>query len=168
MDRIVLKTIGQIQLPAVAKILQNKTIIKTYMVPDLTDEDALSLARRLADLSLDKNRYVRGIYRGEHLIGFINDTGIEKYTIELGWVIHPEFHNRGFATAAVRLAIRELFDIGFQKIIAGAFEQNIPSRRVMEKCGMVRLEQTDEIEYRGQCHHCVYYGITSCERIDAL
>ena len=31
--------------------------------------------------------------------------------------------------------------------------------RVMEKSGMKREEKTDEIEYRGAVHRCVYYSI---------
>ena len=46
---------------------------------------------------------------------------------------------------------------GFATVTAGAFEQNVASLRVMQKCGMVRLEKTDEIEYRGRVHTCIYY-----------
>ena len=47
--------------------------------------------------------------------------------------------------------------MGFRKVKAGYFEENVASRRVMEKCGMKQLSYTDEIEYRGIVHKCFYY-----------
>lgn len=47
--------------------------------------------------------------------------------------------------------------MGFRKVKAGYFEENEASRRVMEKCGMKQLSYTDEIEYRGITHKCLYY-----------
>ena len=63
-------------------------------------------------------------------------------------------------TAALRAAIGELFEKGHTQVVCGAFEHNLASMRVMEKAGMTRLEKTDEIEYRGKVHRCIYYGIT--------
>lgn len=159
MDKITLNIIDSAQLSAIAQALQSERVNKTYMVPDLTDEAALKLAQRLAELSKDPDRYVRGIYVGASLVGFLNDTEVKGKCIELGWVIHPHHHNRGYATEAAKLAIKELFDRGFEEVLAGAFAQNIASQRVMEKSGMTRMELTEEIEYRGQTHHCVYYHI---------
>lgn len=47
--------------------------------------------------------------------------------------------------------------MGYTEVVAGAFSENIASRRVMEKCGMTLTEQEEDIEYRGKTHHCVYY-----------
>ena len=159
MDKITLNIIDEAQLSVIAQALQSERVNQTYMVPDLTDEAALKLAQRLADLSKDPTRYVRGVYAGSALVGFLNDTEVKGECIELGWVIHPDHHNRGYATEAAKLAIKELFERGFKEVLAGAFAQNISSQRVMEKSGMTRIELTEEIEYRGQTHHCVYYHI---------
>ena len=43
----------------------------------------------------------------------------------------------------------------------GAFSENTASIRVMEKAGMVREDFTEDIEYRGIMHHCVYYSINA-------
>ena len=56
-----------------------------------------------------------------------------------------------------------LFSFGFLQVTAGAFENNAASIRVMEKSGMVRLDRTDTVTYRGKEHRCVYYGITDTE-----
>ena len=88
---------------------------------------------------------------------------IEKGNIELGWVIDSALHGRGYATAAVKKAIEELFENGFREIRAGAFAENAASIRVMEKSGMKRLPLEEKIEYRGKIHRCVYYGIHSLD-----
>lgn len=49
--------------------------------------------------------------------------------------------------------------MGYEHIIAGFFEENIASRRVMEKCGMHLLELEEDVKYQGIVHHCLYYGI---------
>lgn len=46
---------------------------------------------------------------------------------------------------------------GYQSVKAGAFEENLVSIRVMEKCGMISIEQEDIIEYRGKKYRCIYY-----------
>ena len=45
--------------------------------------------------------------------------------------------------------------MGYQRVAAGYFEENIASGRVMEKCGMVATGGTEEIEYRGKKHRVI-------------
>ena len=131
---------------------------QTYMLPDFeTKEAAIPLFNRLMDLSHDPSRFVRCIALDGAAIGFLNDVEIRDRSMELGYVIHPDHHNRGYMTAALKLAITALFEKGYTEVVCGAFEQNKASQRVMEKSGMIRMEHTDTIEYRGNTHLCVYY-----------
>lgn len=144
----------------VISILTDDTVKKTYMLPDFPSRtEAEGLFCRLMELSRQEGRYVRGIYLGETLIGFLNDVEINGDSVELGWVIHPDYHNKGYATRAVTWAVEELFALGYAEVTAGAFAENPASIRVMEKCGMTLLDRTEEIEYRGTVHRCVYYAI---------
>lgn len=144
----------------VLTLLQNEEIKLTYMLPDFpTKEAAVKLFRRLAELSLDEGHFVRAICLGERVIGFLNDVEIENGEIEVGYVIHPSVKNRGYATEALSAAIVDLFGRGYAAVCAGYFEENPASGRVMEKCGMRKIDKTDEIEYRGKRHHCVYCEI---------
>lgn len=56
---------------------------------------------------------------------------------EIGWVLDPAAHGRGFGTefaaALLRLAFEEL---GVRRVEADCFAENLASRRVMEKIGM--------------------------------
>jgi RimJ/RimL family protein N-acetyltransferase len=93
------------------------------------------------------------------LVGFLNDVEIADGAIELGYVVHPDHWNKGCATAALTLAIEELFRRGFREVVCGAFEENPASLRVMEKTGMAPLEKIDEIDYRGKVRRCLYRSI---------
>ena len=146
--------------PALAQLLTNEKIKQTYMLPDfIRKEDAIPLARRLIRLSREPGRFVRGMEVGETLVGFLNDVEITDGSMELGYVVHPAHWNKGYATAALKLAIRELFQRGYRTVLCGAFEENPASLRCMEKAGMGRIEKTDRIEYRGKLHRCVYCSI---------
>lgn len=155
-----LKTISENDQTIMLELLTSEQIKQTYMLPDFeTKEDAIPLFRRLMELSVDQHRFVRGIFAGETLVGFVNDVEIKNGSIELGYVIHPKHWGKGYGTAALREAIGQLFAMGYRNVIAGAFSGNTASIRVMEKAGMKRQEKTDEITYRGRVHSCVYYSI---------
>lgn len=147
--------------PAILDILTDSAIKMTYMLPDFEcREDATPLFLHLMALSQEKERYVRCISLGEIPIGFLNDVEIRNDTIEVGYVIHPAYQGRGYMTGALSAAIDELFYLGYREIIAGAFDENIASIRVMVKSGMTKMDQTDKIHYRDEDHLCVYYHIT--------
>lgn len=145
---------------ALMAIFKSDIVKATYMVPDLpTHEDEIKLFESLRNLSLKEDRFVFGIYLDGELIGLINDCEINNKCIEMGYALHPDYHNRGFATEAFGAVINNLFSRGFEEILAGAFEGNDASMRVMEKCGMKRTKMTAEVEYRGVAHNCIYYSI---------
>ena len=158
--KIELRSFTESDREAVYEILTDNAIKQTYMIPDLSVPDGVEkLFRRLKEYSMTDNHFVRGIYAGKEFLGWINDVDISAGSMELGWVIRSKYHNRGYATAAVNLAIEALFAKGFSEIRAGAFEENIASMRVMEKCGMQRIETVEEIEYRGKTHRCICFAI---------
>ena len=139
-------------------ILTSEKVNKTYMLPDFSRrEDALPLFQRLMDMSISGSKYVRAIDLDGGLIGFTNQVEITDTYMELGYVIHPDFHGKGYMTQALQLAIQDVYAMGYPEAITGAFSTNAASLRVMEKCGMERLEKTDEIDYRDKVHTCLYY-----------
>ena len=143
---------------SISRILLDDSIKKTYMVPDLTPDEAEKMAGRIISLSADNSRFVRGIYAENTLVGYLNDVDTSAGTIELGWVIHPDYQNKGYCTAAVKAAIEELFSMGYTEVNAGAFPENYASMRVMEKAGMEKIDKTEEVEYRGQVYNCIFYA----------
>ena len=147
---------------ALTQMLTSDAVKKTYLLPDFDrQEDAIPLAHRLMQLSCDDAHFVRGIDENGTLVGFLNDVEISDGSIELGYVIHPEHWNKGYATAALKLAISQLFQQGFREVLCGAFEENPASLRVMEKAGMKRLDRTEAIDYRGRVHLCLFCSASS-------
>ncbi|MDQ1738790.1 MAG: hypothetical protein QOE53_442 [Pseudonocardiales bacterium] len=58
---------------------------------------------------------------------------------ELGWVFHPDYSGRGYATEAVRELIQLCFtDLGLRRVTANCFAGNEASWRLMERVGMRR------------------------------
>lgn len=103
MNSLVLKPLSETDEAAVIRILTDDIVKKTYMVPDFTSQDqAQKLFLRLKEFSRSQERFVQGIYIDEHLVGMINDVGIDGRRIELGYVIHPDHHNRGYCTEALK------------------------------------------------------------------
>ena len=158
-ERLVLRPILETSLESLAALFTDDTVKQTYMVPDFPHrEAAVKFAGRIRQLSLDPGRYVAGIYLDTQLIGLMNETEVSGDSIEVGYAILPQFQNRGYCTEALVGAIAYFFDRGFSQVIAGAFEENAASLRVMEKSGMLKIQKTDEAEYRGKTHRCVYYA----------
>lgn len=159
-DRLVLRPFGEADRKQAIRLLRNDEISKTYMLPEFEDDSAAeSVFRHLLSLSQQEKHFVRAICLENRLIGFLNDVGIKDGTVELGYVIHPDDQNQGYATEALKASIWELFQRGYRAVQAGYFEENTASGRVMEKSGMQPISKTDEIEYRGALHHCLYYEI---------
>lgn len=155
---VTLRPILESDRERILDILTSSEVSKTYMLPDYEHrEEAVPLFHRLMEMSKDENKYVRTIATRDGPVGFLNHTDILGNGIELGYVIHPDFQGKGYMTEALRLAMVELFSMGYQEVCAGAFTSNTASIRCMEKCGMTKTHKTEEIPYRGNTHSCVYF-----------
>ena len=160
-NRLEIRPIDPADKDYVIDLLTDETVGKTYMLPEYKcREEAAPLFQRLVQMSREDGRYVAGVYLDGRFIGMMNETEIQGKQIEMGYAYLPAYYNRGFATEAFSGAICYLLDRGFETVLAGAFAENPASLRVMEKCGMTRQSYTDELEYRGLTHTCIYYAIT--------
>ena len=159
--RLVLKYFSDEDQENMISMLMNKKIKLTYMIPDFKDKnEALSLFKKLQERSNSGNYYDFGIYKDNKIIGWINEVYRDTDKIEFGYVIDPDHHNNGYATEVLEAIIKYTFlNSTINEVIAGAFEHNIPSIRVLEKCGMNRIDKEEDIIYRNKSHHCIYYAI---------
>ena len=158
-ERLEVKPISQTDREAVLDLVTNEIAGKTYMFPAFQSRaEAEPLFQRLVQLSHDESRYVAGVYLDGVFIGMMNDVERKDGQVEMGYAYLPAYYNHGYATEAFRGAIGYLLCHGFDTVVAGAFSGNAASLRVMEKCGMEKLDYTDEIEYRGVTHTCIYYA----------
>lgn len=62
---------------------------------------------------------------------------------ELGWIFHRDFWGQGYAIEAAE-AVRDfaLSELGLRRLIAHCDARNTGSFRIMEKLGMVRVDET--------------------------
>ena len=159
-SRLTLSSITDKDFDAVIEIFINEEVGKTFMVHIFKDEEhKVKLFERMKQLSILEDRFVYGIFLDNKLIGLINEVERKNLQVEVGYVIHPTYKNKGYATEALTASIEELFKIGYTCIKAGAFEENEASMRVMSKSGMVKTDEREQIEYRGKLHNCIYYEI---------
>ena len=159
--RLTLGPITAAEEARLLRILTNEEIAETYMLPEFGSEaEALPLARRLQALSVSPEHVLYGIFLDGTLIGFINDVECHGDTIEMGYVIHPDYRGNGYATEAFAAVIRQLLSMGFREIRAGAFTGNLASIRVMEKCAMTPTGREETIPYRGHPRRCIGYHLT--------
>ena len=165
-NRLILRPYKESDREQVIWILRNGEISKNFMLPEFEDDAAADrLFRKILIYSHQEDHFERAICLEDRLIGFLNDVEIKDGTAELGYVIHPDYQNRGYATEALTASIHELFRQGYSRIRTGYFEENPASRRVMEKSGMHPISRVDTIEYRGKIHKCLYYEIKKEETL---
>jgi ribosomal-protein-alanine N-acetyltransferase len=59
--------------------------------------------------------------------------------VEVGWRLGPEWWGHGYATEGAQAALEFGFrELNFDEVVSFAVETNVPSRRVMERIGMIR------------------------------
>jgi ribosomal-protein-alanine N-acetyltransferase len=64
--------------------------------------------------------------------------------VEIGWRLATDFWNRGYATEGARAVLDFAFsELGLEEVVAMTAVQNVRSRRVMEKLGMIRSPSDD-------------------------
>jgi ribosomal-protein-alanine N-acetyltransferase len=64
----------------------------------------------------------------------------EDGSIEIGFGVHPDFRNRGYACEAARALVKWGLDQpGVQRVVAKCDAENLASIRVLEKIGMTRV-----------------------------
>jgi RimJ/RimL family protein N-acetyltransferase len=78
---------------------------------------------------------------------------------EIGWMILPEFQNRGIATQAVRMTLEKArTERKFGQIHAFPAVANGSSNRICEKNGFTKLGEC-EVEFSGRNLHCNHWRI---------
>lgn len=83
---------------------------------------------------------VEGRMLGETFLRHRLNPNLEKMGGHVGYKVRPSCRNRGVATAALRLGLRELSAMGVEQALITCNTANAASARVIEKCGGLRWE----------------------------
>jgi predicted acetyltransferase len=88
---------------------------------------------------------------GEVYIRKLLTPQLEQVGGHIGYKVRPSCRNRGVATAALRLALKELDSMNIERALVTCKATNVASARVIEKCGGLRTTDAltpDGIEWR--------------------
>lgn len=141
-DRVLLREWRDEDLPHFAQLNADAEVMR-YFPATLTREESDALAMRIR-LALAEQGW--GLWAAEHEGEFIGFVGLARprfeahFTpcLELGWRLARSAHGKGLATeaaiAARDFALRELSN---EPLVSFTVPQNLASRRVMEKLGLV-------------------------------
>jgi len=122
-----------------------------------------------ADRAADRG-YGFGVFAEPGLVGFVNLNAVVRGVFQnayVGYGIGGEWNGRGYATAAVREAVRVAFEeLGLHRLQAAVIPRNVGSIRVVEKVGFRR----EGLAERYLCIHGVWedhliFALTSDESV---
>jgi RimJ/RimL family protein N-acetyltransferase len=125
-------------LPELLVLHRDQRVLSAFGAePDTDDDTRRFLARKLAHW----REYGFGIWMFRDPAGaFIGRCGIHRWRddVELGYIVEPSFWGQGFATEmAAAVAGHAFTTLGLSSLVAFTREENIASRRVMEKVGFL-------------------------------
>ena len=145
-ERLVLRPFAAGDLDALHAIQSRPDVTRyLYWEPRSRDEVREGLAARLTPTGLaeEGDRLSLAVVRrdSEALIGDVSLwlRSKEHRQGEIGFLMHPDHHGRGYATEAGRELLRLGFDtFGLHLIVGRCDARNTASARVMERLGMRR------------------------------
>jgi predicted acetyltransferase len=68
---------------------------------------------------------------------------LERIGGHVGYKVRPTQRNQGIATAALKLALQRLFDMGIERALITCNDTNAASARVIETCGGIRIDDAE-------------------------
>ena len=129
--------------PAFQSLAEDARVAATTLVPHPYPPDG---ARRHAERSARAwergEAYAFAVVVGGAVVGSCGLKHVDRLEgqAEVGYWIGVPFWGRGYATAAVRLAVSFAFDgLGLGRIVAEVLEANVASARVLEKAGFAAV-----------------------------
>ncbi len=144
-DRLILRSWKSEDLPLFAAMNKDAGVMR-YFPATLTDAQTESFYNRI-QLEFERNGW--GLYAMElkssgKFIGYVglHEIGFDAdFTpgVEIGWRLAADYHNQGLATEAAKEVIKLAKKKGLQRLYSFTAKQNIPSERVMQKIGMIKV-----------------------------
>lgn len=165
-ERLTFRQLTTKDAKAVLELRSNPETMKYIPRPLLTNiEEALLHINMINDkieANIDINWAVTE-KNSDNCIGIMGfyRTKPENYRTELGYMILPQYHNKGYVSEAVNTLLDFAFDIlNFHSVEAIIDPKNIPSEKVLLKNGFVKEAHLVENEfYNGQFIDTVIYSL---------
>lgn len=144
-------------------ISHDKEVLKTFICTYQEKIEDFNFERYLGRSDLFAIREKES----KKLIGIFVECEVNKQnkTLEIGYGLGSGYWKKGYMTEVVKAMLSYyLNEAGFTTVYASFFEENIASKRVMEKCDMEYSHTCyKELEYLGKERNLIYYKISKKE-----
>lgn len=80
--------------------------------------------------------------------------------LEIGYRLKKKYWNKGYATEGSLALIEKAKKLNASEVWALTMKQNIPSQKVMQKCGLTHDRDDIFREYPGEDKRCVWYKLS--------
>ena len=149
-------------------INHDKDVLRYFLDKYKEEESEMTLDRTI-NYCLENKRYLFAIELKDtqEVIGMILQCSTpDRYFqhSEIGFAIGQKYWNKGYTTEAFKAMIDFCFDIGVHKVVASHIVENVASKRVIEKCGLIyEGRRKDDILYHDKYHDVDYYYLIKKE-----
>lgn len=166
-SRLILRQWQQSDLEAFIEMNQDPEVMRFYPAI-LTPKESEDLMQRFQNLIAENGWgfWAVELKQTQELIGFVGLNSVDEDIpfapfIEIGWRINKPFWGNGYAPEAAKAALNYAFTVmKEQSVFAFTAKQNSPSRRVMQKLGMVNTRNDFDHPRLPDGHilqkHCLY------------
>lgn len=143
-DRLVLRQITKNDVNAVFMLRSNPQTMQYIPRPlAKTNADAMDLIELISEKIAQNTdiNWAITVKNSTELVGIIGHYRInhENYRSEIGYILHPIFHNRGIITEAIKLILHYGFDsLKLHSVEAIIDPSNYASEKVLLKNGFVK------------------------------
>lgn len=147
-------------------ISHDKEVLKTFICQYQEDLESFDFSKYLGrdDLFAIREK------SSKNLIGIFVECDVDKEnkTLEVGYGLGSKYWKNGYMTETLKAMLSfYLKEAGFTTVYASFFKENIASKHVMEKCGMIYSHTViKELEYLGKERDLIYYKINAKEKMN--
>ena len=139
-----------------------------------SDEDAEIVVRDLAAEWVARNSFFLGVFdkRTDEFVAqiYVGPVSWDLPEFQIGYFVDKDFEGQGYVTEAAKAALRFAFEhLRAHRVRLRCDDTNVPSRRVAERCGMVREGHIRENKRNedGSITGTLLYGLLRGELVGA-
>ena len=137
---ITIRKMKETDFESLHTLLSNPDVMK-YMEPPYTEEQT----KEFLEYAMSDEPRVFTAEDDGKFIGYVIYGTYEEDTMELGWVLLPEYWNKGYASALTKLLMEKAAGDGKKPVIECDPEQAV-TKHIAEKDGFVYTETWDDLE----------------------